>query len=121
MPRIYTVAGIDSLRKRKLLDGLDSIHVDIDKFVGGQKRLDLWPDSRQKLVKRTPSHVSDSQTYNPGRRVRKHYPVREINVFGDDRIFMVGSMPPQKSIGSTMTQIHTMNQRKAGNKLLDGS
>jgi hypothetical protein len=112
---MYTVAGSDSLRKRKLLDGLDSIYVDIDKFVGGQKRLDLWPDSRQKLVKRTLSHVSDSQMYNPGRRVRKHYPVREINVFGYDRIFMVGSMPPQKSIGSTMPQIHAMNQRKAGN------
>ena len=99
MPRMYTVAGIESLRKRKLLDGLDSIHVDIDKFVGGQKRFDLWPDSGQKVVKHTPSHVSDSQMYNPGRRASKHYAVREINVFGNDRAFMVDGMSPQKSIG----------------------
>src|SRR5436305_12908495 len=121
MPRMYTVAGIDSLRKRKLLDGLDSIHVDIDKFVGGQKRLDLWPDSRQKLVKRTPSHVSDSQTYNPGRRARKHYPVREINVFGDDRIFMVGSHAATKKYRIDYDPDSHNESEEGWQQLLDGS
>lgn len=60
------------------------------------------------------SHVADPQMYNPGRRSRKHDPVRKIGVFGYDYVIIGLSMFPQKSVGELLPQLEAMNHREAG-------
>jgi hypothetical protein len=53
-----------------------------------QERRDLRPDSGEKRVEFSSAQITDSQVNNPGRRIRHHDSIREVDVFANNDVLI---------------------------------